>query len=390
MAGTIFLYGLATMMRSTNVDQGGAVNRSAQSGPGNRTGARAQPNYDPPEPVQRIVFIKLMKVGGTTLQGILWRFAREHGLTLAVNRNPRAPSDILAHHMKLQDYIRYQNVEDPVYIAMFRQPLSHAVSMFYWKCQEVKSRVLNPALELYRTESGQQSQQPMSAGHSRLLEAFVGQDEQQLKASVSGRRFNYEYQYSWIGSSVTAALENLEEHAFVVGLMHRLDESLILFMHRFGWSPREILYVSLNHYKHPQPEDLPAGYMARLNATLQPDWHFYAGVHRLWERQLQQLGASRMAVETQAFKRLRTMLLQECGGDFAESRGTSTYRPACKHNCGEGQVLDCILARYDLCIRFLPRPSKRKESFETHSMRPGPVEPLCEHLLPDLAVLLPH
>jgi hypothetical protein len=90
-----------------------------------------------------IVFIKLHKVGGSTLRTILTRYARENRLNVA-GFNASLTSHIFADHKPLPDYLRRPLVRDPIYITLLRSPLEHACSFFYWNWHDQHFRIEPP------------------------------------------------------------------------------------------------------------------------------------------------------------------------------------------------------------------------------------------------------
>ena len=87
---------------------------------------------------RNFVFIKLLKIGGSTLKSILIRHAREHGLVLGGRHaaNASAPCNLFAQHATLPAYLRSPVVTPPaVFLALLRSPLDHMASFFYWNAQ---------------------------------------------------------------------------------------------------------------------------------------------------------------------------------------------------------------------------------------------------------------
>lgn len=75
----------------------------------------------PKAPLERIVFIKLRKVGGTTLQSILYRYAEDHKLTfVSPNKQDGTAGHISAYHITYEEYCENPTVMDPVFVVLLR------------------------------------------------------------------------------------------------------------------------------------------------------------------------------------------------------------------------------------------------------------------------------
>ena len=90
-------------------------------------------------PLQNFIFIKLQKVGGTTLKSILIRHAYERGLILGGRHaaNSSAPCNLFAQHTSLPAYLQNPVVQLPAaFLTLLRDPLEHMASAFYWNIQQ--------------------------------------------------------------------------------------------------------------------------------------------------------------------------------------------------------------------------------------------------------------
>ena len=92
---------------------------------------------------QYIIFIRLQKVGSSTLRNVLFRYAREHGLPTGSDA-VAAGLGIFAEHSTLPAHLaaaraaaaaagrRATTAAPPLFLALLRAPLAHAASFFYW------------------------------------------------------------------------------------------------------------------------------------------------------------------------------------------------------------------------------------------------------------------
>ena len=138
-------------------------------------------------------------------------------------------------------------------------------------------------------------------------------------------------------------------------LRQEFDGSLLLFRRRLGWQIRQVLYVSLNHFRHFTPADWPPTIRSEMNATLAQDWTFHAQARHLWGAQVRAYGEERLRRDAERFGELRRLLLGACGGGQLEQRGRREFVAACVFNASQPDcssqraALRCILYAYDLC-----------------------------------------
>jgi hypothetical protein len=139
-------------------------------------------------------------------------------------------------------------------------------------------------------------------------------------------------------------------------LPQQFDESLLLFRRRLGWPIRQILYISLNHYRHLTPADWPPHLRDQMNSTLAPDWAFYAGARALWAAQARAYGEQRLAEEAARFGELRGLLLEACNGQKLEEYTKESFAKACvfdgrqRHCSQQKSAQRCVLHTFDRCL----------------------------------------
>ena len=123
-----------------------------------------------------------------------------------------------------------------------------------------------------------------------------------------------------------------------------------------GWPVRQILFLSLNHFRHLTPADWPLDIRATMNATLASDWDFHARARALWHEQVRAYGERRLLRDADGFQELRRILVEACGGQPLEERGRREFLTACVFNsrqpdCArQRQVLQCMLNVFDACL----------------------------------------
>jgi hypothetical protein len=159
-----------------------------------------------------IVFIKLMKVGGTTLQSILFRYAQEMQLSVADLRD-RLPTrrNLFAQHLTLQKYLSNPVVVNPVFITLLRNPLEHACSLFYW----------NWNANGYGKQFRREARGNFSAEHLHFLSIFTRQNSSNVFVEHAGKAINltYKHQWEWFASTPDQAIDKLITLNFSIGFM---------------------------------------------------------------------------------------------------------------------------------------------------------------------------
>ncbi len=155
-----------------------------------------------------IVFIKLHKVGGSTFQSVLHRFARENSLSIASIRD-RWPTTrhIFAHHSTLQDFLHNPVVPRAVFLTLLRNPLDHACSCFYWNWNGKQFRRETPG--------------NFSADHLHFLSVYSRQNKTAVVDDRSRKVINLTYtrQWNWFANSSMEAIPVLGELNFTIGFM---------------------------------------------------------------------------------------------------------------------------------------------------------------------------
>jgi len=255
-------------------------------------------------------FVKIHKVGGSTLGGVFRAIASHHGIQMV---NPaegaRLKDDRLTESIQMfstlgfkyvgiANHRPYQNMSLPDPILRFtavRHPIDRSISQFYFHCSRRRS------IEECRHDDD---------GLMKYLEAL---DD------------NYQSQYAFGGDFDEAA--ELYDFIFVT---ERMDESLVAFKLAFGLSWRDIAYLpsKVLHTQYQSFADMPLQKQTRVSQILSHKiesdlaFHSYAS-HRLNET-ISQIdsfyGHGIYQSQLACFKQVLQEVETRCGeGDF-ESR----------------------------------------------------------------------
>jgi hypothetical protein len=158
--------------------------------------------------ITNIVFIKLHKVGGSTFQSVLHRYARENLLSTA-NIKDKWPTKrhIFAHHSTLQEYQQNPIVQNPVFLTLLRNPLDHACSCFYWNWNGKQFR---------RETTGN-----FSPDHLHYLSVYSRQNGTSVVDDRNQKIVNLTYtrQWKWFANSSMDAIAVFGRLNFTIGFM---------------------------------------------------------------------------------------------------------------------------------------------------------------------------
>jgi len=306
---------------------------------------------------KNVVFIKVAKAGGTTLQEMFQRYATELHLTVATPEHVkketsfhRGKANILSRHCTLPNFLELKFISRPYFfVTILRDPLSLAVSMFYWKHQEKRAAPYK-YMRRFRQESS------FSDRHKAHIHVFASQDEELRGKLKDYGIYGYLPQYAWFGDTVKNAIKELVMREFLIGLVHRFDHLVVMLRYRLGVDVRAVLGVTTNHYRHPKAREWPAVSLATLNNTgkLQADWKFMRAAERVYNRQVREFGSARLASEVREYKVLMRNLRAACDPEGKEFRSAERFLPRCKP--GQGQCIfdaaatvKCMLQKYDGC-----------------------------------------
>jgi hypothetical protein len=137
----------------------------------------------------------------------------------------------------------------------------------------------------------------------------------------------------------------------LVGFVEDFDELVVMLRWRLGWrSIKGAIYLSTNHYKHPDPLDWPPSLLQRLNesGTVASDQAFVAAAKDQYSEQVTAFGLERLGKEVQALRTLMDDLRGHCDGTDLEHRARRHFMPACRHHCeGQTRIEQCFEKRFD-------------------------------------------
>ena len=210
------------------------------------------------KPVKHVYFLKVHKAGSTTIQNILWRYGFSHGLNIVTFHNklmslaspnfehllpPDPPSlqdgkyDIfLEHSIYDERQLKKRLFEDTVNIAIIRKPLSQLHSTFkFYKLSKVLhlGHFQNPMAEfLQRPEKYMSKTKQQSVADWHLV----------LKTTKN--RVATEFGFHPGEHSIQGYLKYIESK-FLVLILERLSESLVLLRRKLCWGMKDILVFQM-------------------------------------------------------------------------------------------------------------------------------------------------
>ena len=270
------------------------------------------------------------------------------------DKNPqfKSKANILARHCSLQIYLERKFVMNPVFVTLIRQPLDLAISMFYWRHQEKRASQSFGYMRKLRTEiPGSFSEQ-----HLHHIDVWASQSALRREEKPEFAVYSLRPQWNWFGDTLQQALAKILSHHFLVGLVQRMDEFLVMLRERLNLSTRFILSVSVNHYRHPKSRDWPATMVTKLNGTsqLQDDWRFFQAATTIFQRQVEEFGKPRLSREVDVFRTVQGNLKRTCDPQGNEHKAAESFMPRCKPGqpgCkfDATRTIACMLTHYDQC-----------------------------------------
>jgi len=239
------------------------------------------------EPV--IIFQHIPKTAGTTLRYIIqYQFPPSAICELYGSSGPHAQRidklknlsesqrkriKIINTHLGfgLHDFLQ----QPYTYITFLREPVSRAISMYYYYQKTKNPRFLNLSLkEFVQTYSGVQN------GMTKNLAGIVLQS--QLSDNNESQEFNCNRE------TLEIAQRNIQEHFKFIGISERFDESLLILREILGW--KIPLYDKSNASQ--KPRDIEQDTLRLIETLNEFDLELYEYAKDIFEDYIKRLGAT--------------------------------------------------------------------------------------------------
>lgn len=237
------------------------------------------------QPDQALVFLHLMKTGGTTL----FRLLRQHyPQRLTFHYTQEKPGKRLEDLYRLSQaernqlrflhgHIHYgfhERFHQPCrYVSMLRNPVSRVVSLYYFIHQNPNRNL--PEASRFHTLRDYLDSQPLGIDNDQT---------RRIAGSISHRYSFGECDFELL----EIAKQNLRKF-LVVGITERFDESLLLLKHALGLE--KILYYRFNeNTRKPKLEDIDSQDLKRIQHYNQLDTALYQFANELLDEKIQQMG----------------------------------------------------------------------------------------------------
>jgi hypothetical protein len=214
-------------------------------------------------------FVKNVKVGGTTLAGVLRAVCAHYGMACLnplkgrigwkkeeeIREVAAAALAVGFEHVTISNHgayipsaARYLGKGRPLLFTTLRHPVNRVLSAYFYNL-----------IGLHRSHTGVAEQEgedcvaALQAGKKcKLLEGF--EDHYVHGDGVFGRNHIFKY----IHGEKNTATDALQQYDFVF-MTERFDESLVLFMLKYGLALRDIAYLKMKDRSgtYPREEDMP-------------------------------------------------------------------------------------------------------------------------------------
>ncbi|XP_064615295.1 galactosylceramide sulfotransferase-like [Liolophura sinensis] len=248
-------------------------------------------------PHHKVAFIKIHKVGGTSVQNVIQRFGETNRLLAAVpnKRNvfgkemknvvkipEKLSFDLVYSHMQYFNRSAVERImpQTSVYFTIVREPLRQLISSFYYYKHVWRFAYLNK----------------IPKDDKEFVDYLLHADKYEpsdVRDSYTNNRMSYDLGLAEADFRNKTAIERwlrkLDTELDFVLITERFNESLVMLRRRLCWSLRDILYVikNVNHRKrkvHLSPKVLTV-YRNRYMADIMLYNYSYARFQRDIQRQ---------------------------------------------------------------------------------------------------------
>ncbi|XP_043406371.1 galactose-3-O-sulfotransferase 3 isoform X1 [Chelonia mydas] len=279
-----------------------------------------------------VAFLKTHKTAGTTVQNILFRFAEQHDVTVALPHHacdhqfcyPRnfsarfvhphtLPPRIIASHLRFQrQELRRLMPNDTLYVTILREPVAMFESLFTYYNQYCSAfkRVPNGSMEAFLANplAFYRPQEKFSMYAHNTLLYDLGGDNDHSPADPA---------------YLPGFIRQVEEVFSLVMIAEYFDESLVLLRHLLSWDLEDMLYVKLNMRGPRSKGNVSSEVLAaRIRTWNGLDAQLYDHFNATFWRKVAQAGRECVAAEVRALRRACDQLLRRCFG------GRPQLRPA--------------------------------------------------------------
>jgi hypothetical protein len=254
-------------------------------------------------------FVKVIKIGGSTLAGIFRAIAAHHGIQIVnptqgftrltderVTESIHMLSELGSEYIGIANHMPYRNISLPGPVLRFtavRDPIDRSISHFYFRCSL-----------------------------KRLLDECQ-KDEAGLMKFLRSVENNYQTQYAFAGHFDG----DLYDFIFVT---ERMDESLVAFKVAFGLSWRDIAYLpsKILNDKYETFSEMPLQKQRQVSQILSPkiesDLAFHSYASRRLNETIAQIdsfyGQGTYQRQLECFKHVIEEVGRTCGDGHFENR----------------------------------------------------------------------
>ncbi|XP_042565351.1 galactose-3-O-sulfotransferase 3-like isoform X3 [Clupea harengus] len=271
-----------------------------------------------------VAFLKTHKTGSSTVQNILFRFAEQNNLTVALPvpacghlfcypqpfsghfvHPHTTPPDVLTSHTRLNvGEMRRLMPNGTLYVTILREPAAMFESLFSYYNQECQSfrRVANGSLEEFL-------RQPQLYYRAKEKDSMFARNTVTFDLGGDKDRTPGDAEYA---RSFAARTEDVFS---LVMIAEHFDESLVLLRRLLHWEPEDVLYLKLNMRTDESRLRLQGALPAQIRAWNWLDAALYDHFNASLWRQLERLGLACVEREVRLMRKARDWLVRECFGE---------------------------------------------------------------------------
>ena len=300
------------------------------------------------EPESKVVFLKTHKCASSTLQNMLFRYARQNDLNVVLPLTGNYLGKEIAFHPSMiantpweraglgYDLYGLHGIWNPAsvravmergsggghrgfYFSILRDPVELFSSL--WDYVNL-GKHYNMSLEDYALSD------KMGRLRDRRVMKHVGRNQMLFDFGLHPSHFDDP-------TKVSMKIRQVEEDFDLVLIADRFEESVVLLRNALCWTYKDVSYLKLNARQEGKKSALSEKARRALEEWLKSDYELYNHFREKFEKEVAKMGASKMATERQILAAANGKIRDTCVIGKAEySALPVTYR-----NWGQGRIV---------------------------------------------------
>ena len=295
---------------------------------------------------KNFVFIKGMKIAGTTLLGIFDRFGVTRNLSFVLpqghklylnwpfpltkwdyRQNPQGFNILVDHAIYTEDVMSSIMPKDTIYITIIRHPMTHLKSLVKYfempKLSGIPSSVENPVLEYFSDLPRYEAAYQRPGNKERYCIPDHFSMTRNLMSHCLGLPLGFppgRKNVTGNAAEIQRHLRHLEDKFRLVMIADHFTESLVLLKRHMCWSFSDIVYSSANvaFYKYKNWR-APESFLEKHRQWSDADYQLFEHFNQTLWRKIEQEGEDFFA-EVDAFRPVQGQVKEFCEGVYQHAK----------------------------------------------------------------------